>query len=343
MRRHLPLPRSKHHFSLLPAESAGSGEGALTVQKTLSRSEKISRWFRIFYRQRYLHLFVLPALACLIIFKYIPIFGLQIAFKEYSFRKGIFGSPWVGLKQFDKLFHDITLWPAVANTLVISLLKLLIGFPLPIIFALLLNEMRFSGLKRTIQTVSYFPHFIAYSVVALMLTNLLSMTGAVNQVLTALGILREPYLFLGDAGAFKWIAVFTDIWKTTGWSSIIYFAALTGISPELYEAATMDGANRFQRMWHITLPGIRSTIVMLWIMRAGSIINGANFDLSYLLSNDLNRLGTEILPTYVLKTGISLGRFSYGTAVGLVQSAVSILLVLIANGVSNKLSGEGMF
>ena len=313
------------------------------MQKTVPARSGLRRWCRIFWRQRYLHLFVVPALVSLIIFKYIPIFGLQIAFKEYSFRKGIFNSPWVGLKHFQQLFRDVTLWPAVRNTLVISALKLVIGFPLPILFALLLNEMRWSGLKRVIQTVSYFPHFIAYSVVALMLSNILATSGFINQALVGVGILKEPYLFLGDAAAFKWIAVATDIWKTTGWSSIIYFAALTGISPELYEAATVDGANRFRRMWHITLPGIRPTIVMLLIMRVGSIVNGANFDLSYLLSNDLNRLGAEILPTYVLKTGISLGRFSYGTSVGLVQSVVSILLVLSANFVSNKLSGEGMF
>ena len=313
------------------------------MQKTMTTGDKLRKWFRIFYRQRYLHLFMIPALACLIVFKYAPIFGLQIAFKEYSFRKGIFGSPWVGLKQFEKLFRDITLWPAVSNTLLISLLKLAIGFPLPILFALLLNEMNFNPLKRTIQTISYFPHFIAYSVVALMLTNILSSNGILNTVLVTIGVLKEPYLFLGDASAFKWIASITDVWKTTGWNSIIYFAALTSISPELYEAATVDGANRYHKMWHITLPGIRSTIVMLWIMRVGSIVNGANFDLSYLLANDLNRLGTEILPTYVLKTGISLGRFSYATSLGLVQSVVSIVLVLLANGVTNKLSGEGLF
>lgn len=313
------------------------------MQNTLSTSARIRRWFRLFYRQRYLHLFMLPALACLIVFKYLPIFGLQIAFKDYSFRRGIGGSPWVGLKHFQALFRDVTLWPAVTNTLVISLLKLIVGFPLPIVFALLLNEMQLNRTKRIIQTVSYFPHFIAYSVVALMLSQILATTGIINQVLLALGLTREPFLFLGDPGAFKWIAVFTDVWKTTGWSSIIYFAALTSISPELYEAATVDGAGRFRRIWHITLPGIRSTIVMLLIMRVGSIVNGANFDLSYLLANDLNRMGTEILPTYTLKTGISLGRFSYGTTVGMVQSVVSVLLVVTANAVSNKLSGEGMF
>ena len=319
-------------------------EGVLwNMQRSLTLQQKFRVWWRIFYRQRYVHLFVLPALVYLIVFKYIPIFGMQIAFKEYSFRKGIFGSAWAGLKQFEQLFSDVTLWPAVKNTLVISVLKLVIGFPLPIVFALLMNEMRFTKLKRTLQTISYFPHFIAYSVVALMLSNMLSVTGVVNSLLVSLGLLQEPYLFLGNAGAFKWIAVFTDVWKTTGWNSIIYFSALTAISPELYEAATIDGANRFQRIWNITLPCIKSTIIMLWIMRVGSIVNGANFDLSYLLSNDLNRLGAEILPTYVLKTGISLGRFSYATALGMVQSAVSLLLVLGANVVSNRLAGEGLF
>lgn len=313
------------------------------MQISSTRHDRLRKWFRAFWKQRYLQIFVLPALIYLVIFKYAPIAGLNIAFKDYSFRKGMFGSPWVGLKHFEQLFRDVTIWPAITNTLVISLLKLLIGFPLPIVFAILMNEMRFNKLKRTLQTVSYFPHFIAYSVVALMLTNLLSSTGAVNTILVALGILDEPYLFLGHPKAFWGIAVATDVWKTTGWNSIIYFAALTSISPDLYEAATIDGASRFQRILHITLPCLKGTIIMLWIMRVGSIINGANFDLSYLLSNDLNRTGAEILPTYVLKTGISLGRFSYATAVGLVQSCVSLILVVGANFVSNKLSGEGLF
>ena len=306
------------------------------------RVNKVSFQKRI-YQQRWLLLFVLPGLLTLILFHYMPIFGLQIAFKRYSFKKGIMGSPWVGFENFEQLLRDVTLWPAVRNTVGISLLKLVIGFPMPILFALLLNEVRHSGAKRVIQTISYFPYFISYSVVAIMLSNILAIDGVVNKILTSTNLLSEPFLFLGSEGAFWWIALFTDIWKTLGWNSIIYFAALTAIPLDQYEAAYVDGANRFQQAIHITLPGIKGTIIMLWIMRVGSIVNGANFDLSYLLDNPLNHAASTILPTYVLETGISMGRFSYATALGLIQSTVSLLLVLGANQVSQKLSGEGLF
>ena len=176
-----------------------------------------------------------------------------------------------------------------------------------------------------------------------MLSILLSRTGVVNDVLIQLGLLREPYLFLGEKDAFWWIASLTDVWKNLGWDSIIYFSALTAIPPELYEAAVVDGANRAQRMFRVTLPSLRGTILMLLILRVGQLVNGANFDLSYLLSNPLIVSRAEILPTYVLKTGITVGRFSYATAVGLVQSLTSLLLVLTTNFIVNKASGEGMF
>jgi putative aldouronate transport system permease protein len=285
----------------------------------------------------------LPAVACLIVFKYIPIMGLQIAFKDFSFRAGIWDSPWVGFKHFDQMIHDVTIVPAIINTLGISFFKLIVCFPIPIIFALLLNEVRSVRYKKVVQTVSYFPHFIAYSVVALMLSVLLSTTGPVNSGMTALGLRENPYLFLGEPNSFWGVVVITEVWKTTGWSSIIYFAALTSISPELYEAATVDGAGRFRKMINITLPGIKPTIVMLLILNTGKLVNGANFDLSYLLGNPLNIIRSEILPTYVLRTGIGYGRFSYAAAVGFVQAFVSLVLVFSANTVAKWVSGEGLF
>lgn len=304
---------------------------------------RVKLWFQRAVRQRYLLLLVLPGFLYLVIFRYLPILGLQIAFKDFKFRQGIWNSPWAGLKQFDQMFHDITIIPAITNTLAISALKMLIGFPLPIIFALLLNEVRSNKLKRTLQTVSYMPHFISYSIVALVLSVLLARNGVVNDFLVGINLLKEPYLFLGEKNAFWWIASLTDVWKNLGWDTIIYFSALTSIAPSLYEAAVVDGANRFQRMIHVTLPGLKATILMLLILRVGSLVNGANFDLSYLLSNSLNMTRAEILPTYTLKTGIELGRFSYATAVGLVQSLTSLLLVVGANALVNKLSGEGLF
>lgn len=304
---------------------------------------KIFKWATRAYKQRYLLLLALPGFVYLVIFRYIPILGIQIAFKDFRFRLGIWNSPWAGLKHFEQLFKDITVLPAVVNTLAISSLKLIICFPLPIIFAIFLNEMRFNRLKKIIQTASYLPHFIAYSIVALMLSVLLSKNGFVNSMLIALGILQDGYLFLGEKDAFWWVVVATDAWKNLGWDSIIYFSALAGISLELYEAAVVDGANRFQRMIYITIPGIKPTILMLVILRIGSIVNGANFDLSYLLSNPLNMIRAEILPTYTLRTGIQGGRFSYATAVGLVQSLTSMFLVVSANILINKTSGEGLF
>lgn len=295
------------------------------------------------WRQRYLLALLLPALVIMIVFRYLPILGLQIAFKDFSFRLGTWGSPWAGLKQFQYLFQDITVVPAIVNTLGISILKLVLGFPLPIVLALMLNEVRNNQFRRTVQTISYMPHFIAYSVVALMLSIALANWGIVNKVLTGLGILQEPYLFLGRAEAFWWVVVFTDIWKETGWSSIIFLAALTSIPVELYEAATIDGANRFQKMVRISLPGIKPTVVLLLILQVGRIVNGANFDLSYLLRNALNAARSEILPTYILRVGISMGRFSYATAVTLIFAMVSLILVVTANFASRKLTKEGLF
>lgn len=303
----------------------------------------IQKWIRAFWKQRYLQLLILPSVMWLLIFHYTPIFGLQIAFKDFSFRLGIWASHWVGFKHFMQLFRDVTIIDAVINTLGISILKIVLLFPMPILFALLLNEVRLPGAARVIQTISYFPHFISFSVVAMMVSIWLSTDGFVNQMLVSLGLLDEPYLFLGEKNAFWMIIVGINFWKTTGWSSIIYFAALTGIDPTLYEAATIDGAGRFRKMWSITLPCLKPTIVMLFILTVGQIVRGSDFDLCYLLSNPLNLERAEILPTYVLRTGISLGRFSYATTVGLVQGLVSLLLVVSANYVSNKLTQEGLF
>ena len=269
----------------------------------------IQKWIRAFWKQRYLQLLILPSVMWLLIFHYTPIFGLQIAFKDFSFRLGIWASHWAGFKHFIQLFRDVTIIDAVINTLGISILKIVLLFPMPILFALLLNEVRLPGVGRVIQTISYFPHFISFSVVAMMVSVWLSTDGFVNQMLVSLGLLDEPYLFLGEKNAFWLIIVGINFWKTTGWSSIIYFAALTGIDPTLYEAATIDGAGRFRKMWSITLPCLKPTIVMLFILTVGQIVRGSDFDLCYLLSNPLNLERAEILPTYVLRTGISLGGF----------------------------------
>ena len=305
-------------------------------------SRKGTLWTAL-YRQRYLFILLVPSFTYILIFKYAPMLGIQIAFKDFSFRKGIWDSQWAGLKYFQKMLMDITIQPAIVNTLAISTLKLVLGFPLPILFALFLNEVANKKLKKVIQTVSYFPHFISYSVVAVMLATLLAPSGVINSFFVSIGLLKSPYLFLGQKEAFWWIVAFTEVWKSTGWSSIIYFSALTAIPPELYEAAAIDGANRAQKMLLITLPCLKTTIIMLLILNIGSIVTGASFDLSYLLKNPLNTERAEILSTYILTKGIALGQFSFATALGLIQAVVSLTLVLTANFIVKKFSEEGVF
>lgn len=301
-------------------------------------------FFRQLWKQRYLHLMIIPVIIWLVLFKYLPILGVQIAFKNYKFALGIWGSAWVGLKNINEVLSDVNIYKVTTNTIGISALKLIFNFPAPILFALLLNEVRNIRFKRVIQTISYFPHFIAYSIVALMITIWLSpSTGFVNNMLLATGLIKEPVLFLGKAKAFWWIVIFVDIWKNIGWGSIIYLAAITGVDQNLYEAATVDGAGRLKKITRITLPCIRPTIIALFILQVGNIFHGANFDLCYLLSNPLNIERSEILDTYVLRMGISLGRFSYATAVGLLLSLISMLLVLSANSISKRTLGEGLF
>jgi putative aldouronate transport system permease protein len=301
-------------------------------------------WRRL-RKQRVLQLMALPALVLLILFRYIPMFGLQIAFKEFMFNKGMLWSPWVGLKHFRDFFTDPYIVGVLVNTMGISLLKVFLMFPVPIILALLLNEVRSAAFKRVTQTISYFPYFISWVVVALMARSWLAASGGlVNDILMAAGVLRKPFLFLGEPNAFWWIALVLEIWKNAGWGSIIYLAAISGIDPELYEAADMDGARRVRKMVSITIPSILGTVMILFILNIGYMLSGglygSNFEQSYLLSNPLNLPRSEILDTYILRIGVSLGRYSYATAVGLLQGVVSFVLLLAANTGSRRLTGE---
>lgn len=303
---------------------------------------------REFKKQYELHLFVLPALILVLIFSIGPLYGIQIAFKDYVFRKGISGSNWVGLKQFAYIITDPQIKTVIINTLAVSSMKTFLIFPLPIIFALMLNEVRLQTLKRTIQTISYFPYFISWPIVSLMAINWLSpSSGFINNALVSLGILAKPYFFLGDPDAFWWVSVALETWKNVGYATIIYLAALTAVDMENIEAAVIDGAGRFARIWHILLPTILPTIMILLILNVGNLIGGglyaSNFQISYTLGNPLNMPTSEILDTYILKIGINMGRFSYATAIGLISSTVSAILLVTANGISKLVSGEGYF
>ena len=309
---------------------------------------KNSALLKDLYNEKYLHLMILPIFIWLILFCYMPMFGIIIAFKDFKFNKGILGSPWAGFKHFVEFIVDPNITNVLINTLGISALKVFLMFPIPIILAILLNEIRHAAFKRVTQTVSYFPYFISWAIIAIMAINWLSpTTGFVNRLLLTLGIIREPVLFLGEPEAFWWVSLFLEIWKTTGWGSIIYLAAIAGIDQEMYEAAVIDGANRFQRIIRITVPSILSTIMIMLILNIGNMLSGglyaSNFEISYLLGNPLNLPRSEIIDTYILKVGIKLARHSYATAVGLLSSVVSFILLVSANWISRKTTQESLF
>lgn len=306
--------------------------------------------WKTFWKQRYIQAFVLAGIIYVIIFSYIPMFGIIIAFKDYKLTTGIpgmFTSEWVGVKHFKEFFNDIKFNQLLKNTLILSVLKLVFSFPIPIIFAILLNEVRVKGVKKFIQTVSYLPYFISWVIVAGMLRIFASDTGVINELLMSLGITNAPLEFLTSPKYFTTIAVLTAIWKDSGWWAIVFLAAITGIDPTLYEAAEIDGASRLQRIRFITLPGIAGTVTVVLIMALGNLmgggLSGSNFEQCYLLGNNGNIDVSDIIQTYVMRIGLSQGRYSFATAVGLFQSAISVTLVFISNFISKKIAGRGLF
>ncbi|MDR1668737.1 MAG: ABC transporter permease subunit [Oscillospiraceae bacterium] len=311
--------------------------------KKISPGKK-TRFWRAFRRQWDLQLMVLPAIVVLILFSYLPMSGIIIAFKDFTFRKGIFGSDWVGLKHFQSIITDPFVHRALYNTVMLSLLRLAIVFPAPLIFALMLNEMRFPRLKRVYQTMSYLPYFVSWAIVCAMVPVWLAPnTGFVNSLLQFFGIIKEPVAFLSEPGYFYGLTIILELWKSIGFSAIIYLAAIAGIDQEQYEAAMIDGASKFQKMRYITIPSIRGTVSLLFILSISGILGG-NFDVSYLLGNGGNISRSEILQTYNYHMGIIQGRFSYATMVGLMLGVVALAFLLIGNAVIKKLTKtSGLF
>ncbi len=313
---------------------------------------RFSRGLKRFRAQGFLQLFALAGLLYMVVFNYLPMFGLQIAFKNYKPNMGIpgfFTAPLAddnGLYHFITFFRDPNFGTVMRNTIMLSLLKLAFSFPVPILFALALNEMRGTRAKRIVQTVSYLPHFISWVIVyGLVFTFLNTSNGLVNEVLTRLG--RSKVEFLTSQGTYWPMAILTDIWKEMGWWSIIFLAAITGIDPAQYESAKVDGASRMQSMWHITLPSIRATIIIVLILSVGSLMSGgmggSNFDQSYLFGNAINYQRSATLPYYIYEMGLANFRFSYATAVGLFQSVISLVLVLSSNLISKRMTGTSFF
>lgn len=304
----------------------------------------VVRLWRTLRKQGALQIMALFGVTALLVFNIAPLFGLQIAFKDYKFKLGIWGSPWAGLKHFQSIWRDVNIWPILRNTLALSCIKTFLTFPLPILLAVLLNECRCMWFKRTVQTVSYFPYFISWPIIALLAMNWLSpSSGFINHALVSTGILKEPYFFLGEENAFWWVSLGLEIWKNVGYSSIIFLAAITGVDQEVMEAAVIDGTNRLQRIWYVMIPTILPTVMIMLILSIGSLMGGANFQVSYTLGNTLNYNTSEIIDTYVLKLGMEMNRFSYSTAISLLNSIVSAVLLVSANAMSGRLTGESLF
>ena len=326
------------------AEPAAETGGGTAPAPPLEDGRKLarSRWLKKLYSQRHLQIMALLGVIWMIIFNYIPMYGVIIAFKEFNIIKSIGEAPWVGLEHFKEFFANDDFTSVMRNTLGISLLKLFIGFPLPIIFALFLNEIRSFRYKRTIQTISYLPHFISWVILGGILMTWLADTGVINKILLALNVIDQPITFLAEPKYFWGIVITSDIWKELGWSAIIYLAAIASISPEMYEASTIDGAGRFQKMWYITLPSIKATISILFILAVSSVLS-SNFDQILVLRNPLNESTSNVIDIFVYHVGLQNGRYSYAQAVSLFKSIIAIILLLIANRVTKKLNDTSLF
>lgn len=289
------------------------------------------------YRQRQLHWMVLPGVAFMIVFNYIPIYGIIIAFKNYTVIDTISSAPWVGLENFRIILHDSFFWEAVGNTLAISMMKLGLGFAIPIILAIMIFEMRDGKSKKFIQTVSYIPHFFSWIVLGGMMISWLSTNGFINQVLMSLGMMDKGVNHLLDPDKYWWIAVLSDLWKEVGWGTILYLAGMSRIDPTFYEAARIDGATKLTQIRTITLPLLTPIISLNLILNVSGIL-GSNLDQTLVLMNSQNQNKSEVINSFVYKMGLTQGDFSYATAVGLGIAIISVILLVITDRVTRKLN-----
>ncbi len=302
---------------------------------------KRSLILRDLIRDRWLYLILFPGVVYFIIFKYVPMWGLVMAFQDYKPHLGFSGSPWVGLKHFERFFTEPQFWMLFRNTIVLAVYNLLFFFPLPIVLALMLNEVRKEAFKRFTQTLLYLPHFVSW-VVAVGIFYILFTTegGVVNEMIARLGMEKIPFLLSEDW--FRPMIISQSIWKEAGWGTIIFLAALSGVDLQLYEASRMDGAGRWRQLWHITLPAIRSTIVILFILRLGSFLD-TGFEHIFLMLNSMNREVGEVFDTYVYLKGLTQAQYSYSAAVGMFKSLVGLVLVLGANWLAKRFGEEGVY
>ena len=311
----------------------------LKTDKEIRKGSKKKITWKKIKEQKLLIFMSLPFVIWLMIFAYAPLVGWIIAFQNYKPQNGFFGSDWVGLKHFIDLFNEPMFYTALKNTLGMGLLGLIFGTLSAITFAIALNELRFSKFKKITQTISYLPHFVSWVVVANIAITAMSQSGVINELLMNLHLIDAPINFMADPNKFWGIVTISDIWKETGWNAIIYLAAMTSIDQEMYEAAQVDGASRFKQIWHITLPSIRSIIIILMIMNIGNLIN-IGFEKQMLLGNNIVADKALVIEKYALDYGIGMFRYSFGTAIGIFKSVVSVGLILIFNGIAKK-TGEG--
>ena len=307
-----------------------------------SKKRRAGSWRRDLYRDRYLYALLLPVLAVYVVFRYAPMYGLIIAFKDFRFVDGILGSPWVGLQHFERMFGSEQFFRIVWNTLILNVYQLVFQFPVPIVLAILLNEVRSKSLKRTVQSLLYVPHFISWVVLGGILIAILSPSTGIFNVILGRGLGVEPIFFMADR--FWWVVVFiaSGIWKTAGWGTILYLAAITKIDPQLYEAAIIDGANKWRQFRHVTLPGISSTIGVLLILNVGGFME-ISFEHIFMLQNPVVMRVADVIPTFVYRAGLQGAQFSYTTGVGFFQSLVGLTLIWAANLLIRKTGGNGLF
>ncbi|WP_413238508.1 ABC transporter permease [Paenibacillus sp. 1P07SE] len=312
------------------------------ITQSTSGDSRLRALIKTLSKQKMLMLMSLPFLLWVIIFKYIPLWGWTIAFQKFRLARDLFDQTWIGLENFRFLFSEPQFYLVLRNTLVMSGINLVLGFGTAIVLALLLNELRRMYFKRTVQTISYLPHFISWVVAANIVQTALAPEGIVNVMLMRLSLIEQPILWLGIGEYFWGILGVTEVWKNVGWNTIIYLAAITSIDPAQYEAAEMDGASRLQRMWHITLPGMKPVIVLLLIMNLGHILE-SGFEAQYLLGNGMNVEYSENLDIFVLKYGMQMNNFGLATAAGMFKTVVSFMFLIAANNLAKRLGESRLY
>lgn len=320
----------------------------VTETETLRTAERRRRtprqaaggWRRALRRDWRLYSLAVLPVVFLLLFKYVPMIGNVIAFRRYVPGGSMFGEEWVGFAYFERFLADPKFWEVFGNTIIIGALSLIIVFPLPIILALLLNEVRVRWFKKLVQTVSYLPHFMSIVIVASFVFELTSLDGSINAMIAAMG--GDPISFMQEADWFRTIYVVSEAWQTVGWGTILYLAALTTIDDQLYEAARIDGANRWQQTWHVTIPGIQHTMMVLLILNVGQFM-AVGFEKIFLLYNPLTYPTADVISTYVYRIGLTSGQPSYATAIGLFEAVIGLVLVLAANMISKRISGSSLW